>query len=160
MRTFEISIPVKAYTEQELPQEWRELVEKAKQATENTYSPYSHFGVGAALLLDDGTILTGANQENAAYPSGLCAERTVMFYAHANHKDKAFKAIAIAGFTGGHFVDEPISPCAGCRQVMIEFEHATKQDMVVILYGAKETYIFPNARCLVPYCFVEDNLKG
>ena len=121
MNTFQISATIQAYSYDELPEDYRELVDIAKKMTKAAYSPYSRFSVGAALRLADGTIVRGCNQENAAYPSGLCAERTAMFAASANHPGQAMRVLAIAAYTDGHFTKEPVSPCGGCRQVMVEF---------------------------------------
>ena len=97
------------------------LVNAAKEATAGSWSPYSGFKVGAALLLDDDTVVTGSNQENAAYPSGLCAERTALFAAGHAHPGKAVTALAIAARNDKGFTAQPITPCGACRQVMAEF---------------------------------------
>lgn len=158
MQTFNITTKVQSYKENELPEEYKRLVDEAKRQTSHSYSPYSHFCVGAAVELSDGTILGGSNQENAAYPSGTCAERTTLFYAHSAYPDKAITAIAIACYTEGHFTHEPGSPCGACRQVMVEFEDEKKTPMKVILYGEKETYVFDRASDLLPLVFVQDSL--
>ncbi len=160
MREFEFKTKVCAYQAEELPEEYKLLITKAKDSTQNSYSPYSHFAVGAAVLLEDGEILCGANQENAAYPSGLCAERTVLFYANASHPHTPVKALAIAGFTDGHFTHEPVSPCGACRQVMAETEHIWGKPLTILLYGEKEVYLFEGVESLLPYSFVSDNLEG
>ena len=103
-----------------LCEEDRILAEKAIEATANSYAPYSGFCVGAAVRLSDGKIITGSNQENIAYPSGLCAERTAMFYAHAQYPDAGIIAIAIAARQDGDLCETPASPCGACRQVMAE----------------------------------------
>lgn len=146
--------------ENELNEQQRRLVEIAKQKTQDAYAPYSHFHVGAAALLADGQIVTGTNQENAAYPSGLCAERTTLFAANANHPKTPVVALAIASFTDGHFTQDASSPCGACRQVMLETEHRFGQPMEVILYGERECHIFHSASDLLPLNFVSDNLKG
>ena len=160
MKDLTIETKVHVYQFDELPEEYKSLVEKAKNQVKNSYSPYSHFSVGAAALLNDGTVFTGSNQENCAYPSGLCAERTTLFYANANRPDMPVKALAIACFTEGHYTQLPGSPCGSCRQVILETETRFNQDIQVILYGEKETYIFDSAKALLPLCFVSDNLKG
>ena len=96
MRNFTISVPVEELEYSELREDDRKLVDAACEATHRSYCPYSHFHVGAAILLSNGEIVTGANQENVAYPSGTCAERTAAFYAHATYPDAVFRAIAIA----------------------------------------------------------------
>ena len=144
----------------ELPAHLRELVEVARTKTQDAYCPYSHYHVGAAALLADGQVLTGANQENAAYPSGLCAERTTLFAANANNPKTPVTALAIACYTKGHFTYEPASPCGACRQVMLETEHRFQQPMKVILYGEDMCYIFDSASDLLPVNFVAENLLG
>ncbi len=153
MKEIDFTVKVQACAVEELSKELQILVERAKDNTQRSYSPYSHFCVGAAVLLEDDTIVDGANQENAAYPSGLCAERTAMFYANAAHPTKSVKAIAIACAQGGVFTELPGAPCGACRQVLLETEHRFQHDIQVILYGAKTTYVFPSAQSLLPYCF-------
>ena len=115
----------------------QELVAAAIDAQKGSYSPYSHFQVGAALRLENGMVIKGANQENAAYPSGLCAERTAMFWAGANYPDVPFEAIAIAGSDHGVLCDSPASPCGACRQVMAEYQKKHGKPLSIILIGAK-----------------------
>ena len=130
------------YAYDELSDKDRELIDAAKQATEGSYAPYSKFCVGSALRLADGTIVTGANQENVAYPSGLCAERTALFYAGAAYPDKAVEALAIVARTeGGEFTATPISPCGACRQVMLETELRYRIPMRILLYGTEGVYV-------------------
>ena len=136
------------------------LVNAAKEATAGSWSPYSGFKVGAALLLDDGTVVTGSNQENAAYPSGLCAERTALFAAGHAHPGKAVTALAIAARNDKGFTAQPITPCGACRQVMLETEHRYGGKMEVLLYGDDATYVFDSAADLLPLIFVSENLKG
>lgn len=160
MKKYEIKVPVVVCMWDELSKEQQAVVAKAKEQTEHSYCPYSGFHVGAAVELEDGTTVLGANQENAAYPSGLCAERVALFAAGAQYPELPVKRLAIACYTGGHFTEEPGSPCGACRQVMIETEDRYKQPMEVILYGDKETYIFRSAADLLPLIFVGDNLNG
>jgi cytidine deaminase len=146
-------------TLEELNENEQLLISKAKQATENAYAPYSHFNVGAAVLLDNGEIISGTNQENAAYPSGLCAERVAMFYANSKYPNNTVKAIAIAAFTNGQFIELPISPCGACRQVLLETEIRYNQDIVCYLYGSTEIRKVQNIKTLLPFCFNADSLK-
>ncbi len=139
----------------ELTDGQRELLTAAKQMTAKSYSPYSRFSVGAAARLANGQIVCGSNQENAAYPSGLCAERTALFAANANYPEQAVTALAIACFTGGHFTAKPGSPCGGCRQVMVETEHRYGQPIEVLLYGEEFTYRFRCAADLLPLVFTD-----
>lgn len=133
------------------------LVDAARKATGQSYAPYSKFHVGAAVLLADGTIVTGSNQENAAYPSGLCAERVALFHAGHQYPDIPVVALAIAAATGGELV-ESISPCGACRQVLLETEQRYNKPVKVLLCGTKEVLVVPNATSLLPLCFGKDNL--
>ena len=144
----------------ELEPSLRELVEKAKAMTQNAYCPYSRFHVGAAALLADGQVVKGSNQENAAYPSGLCAERTTLFAANANHPNTPVTALAIACYTKGHFTKDAASPCGACRQVMLETEHRYGVPMKVVLYGEDMCYVFNSAADLLPLNFVAESLLG
>ncbi len=144
----------------ELDDSQKELLSIAKDMTDNSYSPYSHFRVGAAVRLANGQIVSGSNQENAAYPSGLCAERTTLFAANANYPDQAVKALAIACYTNGHFTPYPGSPCGSCRQVMIETEHRYNTPMQILLYGDEYIYLFDNAQDLLPLSFLSEDLSG
>ena len=136
----------------------RELAEAAVRAIGGSYAPYSKFNVGAAVRMSDGTIVTGANQENAAYPSGLCAERTAMFYANAHYPDKAMTAIAIAASQGGVLCEKPATPCGQCRQVMAEYQTKGGQPMAIILVGSKVIYRFDRVECVLPFIF--DSLEA
>lgn len=145
----------------------KKLVEVAKEATRNSYAPYSHFHVGAALLLKNGEIISGANQENAAFPSGTCAERSACFYAAARYPETPFVKIAIAAWSSDKKPDEfsrdewellfqaiPVSPCGACRQALLEYENSYS-DIEVILYGRNKILIFPSIKSLLPFSFVE-----
>lgn len=156
MKSFEINIPVIEATIEELSSEERELVSLARKATYRSYAPYSHFNVGAAILLSNGEIVAGSNQENAAYPSGICAERTTAFYAHSNYPEAKFKAIAIAARgTDGNETAAPISPCGACRQALLEYEKLAGENVKVILAGKDKIYIFPSVSSTLPYCFAD-----
>lgn len=154
MKKFEIATPVEELTFEELTESERRLVELAREATTRSYAPYSHFCVGAAIELSDGNIVTGSNQENAAYPSGTCAERTAAYYAHSQHPEAAFRAIAIAARgTDGEFVDEPVSPCGACRQALLQYEHIAGSGVTVLLVGKERLYRLPSVRSLLPFAF-------
>lgn len=132
----------------------RQLIDAAKDATRRSYAPYSHFHVGAAVLLADGTVVTGTNQENAAHPSGLCAERTTLFYAGSTHPDTAVVSLAIAAFTNGAFTTNPIVPCGACRQVMLETEQRYNHPIRTLLYGTEGIYLIEGGtRELLPLTF-------
>ena len=143
----------------ELSKEEQDLVEKAKAATSNSYANYSHFHVGAACLLEDGQVVIGANQENAAFPSGLCAERTAVFAAQANHPELSIKTIAIAAKNANGFLKDPISPCGACRQVILEIEDRYKQPVRILLYGTDGIYCFKSIKDLLPFSFVDANMR-
>ena len=135
----------------------RELVAAALEAREGSYSPYSKFRVGAALRLTDGTIVKGANQENVAYPSGLCAERTAMFAAGANYPGVAFDTLAIVGGNGNEVCEMPAAPCGACRQVMAEYQRLYGRPLKIILIGTHAIYKFPDVESVLPLIF--DSLK-
>lgn len=156
MEKKEIVTPIEIYTFDELPPDDRRLLELAREATERSYAPYSHFRVGAAILLDNGEIITGANQENVAYPSGTCAERSACFYAHARYPEARFVKIAIAARgTDGEFVADPVAPCGACRQALLEYETLAGHDVRVLLVGRDKVYILPSVRSTLPLAFSE-----
>ena len=135
-----------------LPED-QELVAAALDAQKGSYSPYSHFQVGAALKLANGLVVKGANQENAAYPSGLCAERTAMFWAGANYPDVPMETLAIAGADHGVLCESPASPCGACRQVMAEYQKKHGVPMKIILVGSKRIRKFTCVDDLLPFIF-------
>lgn len=128
------------------------LYDEAVAAASNAYAPYSHFHVGAAVLLANGEIVSACNQENAAYPSGLCAERVALFYAGAKYPNVVVKAIAIAALAGGKLVDG-ISPCGACRQVMLETEKRAGSPVKVFLCGANTMRMIESVSDLLPIAF-------
>ena len=160
MKEYQLKTKMKSYQWDELSEEQREVVAIAKEQIRHSYCPYSHFHVGAAAKLANGVVIRGANQENAAYPSGLCAERTALFAAGAQYPDQPVVRLAIACYTDGHFTKEPGSPCGACRQVMLETEHRYGGKMEVLLYGEDELFVFDSAADLLPLIFVSENLKG
>ena len=137
----------------ELPAEERDLLQKAIDATATAYSPYSHFCVGAAVLLANGETVTGSNQENVAYPSGLCAERTAMFAASARYPKVPMRKIAIVGKDqNGNLC--PATPCGACRQVMSEYQDVAGQNLQIILYSNGGTVlVFDGIDSLLPLRF-------
>jgi cytidine deaminase len=160
MKQLDIHTTIKIYSPDELSAEEQQLVEAAKKATTRSYAPYSHFHVGAAALLDNGEIISGTNQENAAYPSGICAERTTLFYANSQYPEQAVKALAIAARTSeGHWTETPISPCGACRQVMTETENRFGKPMKVLLCSAQEVFVIESAKDLLPVSFGSEDLK-
>lgn len=140
---------------EELAEEDKVLVETAIQATDNSYSPYSKFRVGAAVRLEGGKLIKGANQENAAFSVTICAERSAIFAAQANYPDKAILSIAIAARNEEGFTQEPISPCGSCRQAMVEIEQKYSQPLHILLYGKKGVYVMDSIRNLMPLSFTD-----
>lgn len=160
MKKFSHTINWSLLEQDELSADDLMLVNAAKEATSGSWSPYSGFKVGAALLLDDGTVVTGSNQENAAYPSGLCAERTALFAAGHAHPGKAVKALAIAARNDNGFTGQPITPCGACRQVLAETEQRGKLPIRYILYGTQGTMIIEGGTdAILPFCFGADSMK-
>lgn len=158
MREIEINTVVKEYGYDELPAELRSLVERAKANTYKAYAPYSHFSVGAAILLSNGVVVDGSNQENAAYPSGTCAERSACFYAHAQYPDAAFEVIAVAARdTHGHFTPDATAPCGACRQALLEYETLAGHPVKVLLASEHKVYEFESVASLLPFCFSKFN---
>jgi cytidine deaminase len=144
----------------ELTEEMCELVMEARKISDKAYSPYSGFSVGAAVRLANGKIITGNNQENAAYPSGLCAERTALFYANANFPEVPVEAIAISAHNARGIVKEPVKPCGSCRQVMLETEIRFTNKIKIILDGQKSVYIIDGVDSILPMSFKPAALKG
>ena len=154
MTNKEIKIAYKEYEGQDqLEPQDRELAQAAIEAMAGSYAPYSQFNVGAAIRLDDGEIIKGANQENAAYPSGLCAERTALFYAGASRPDKAVTSIAIVASQHGNICESPVTPCGSCRQVMAQSQLRGGVPMKVILVGANKIWKFEKVDDLLPLIF-------
>ena len=130
-----------------------------KQPAEVT-PPYSHFAVGAAALLENGTIVTGSNQENAAYPSGTCAERTTVFYANSQYPDQPILTLAIAARNEAGFLEQPISPCGACRQVLLETEQRYGKPMRILLCSRTGVYELQGVKDLLPLSFGQMQLNG
>jgi cytidine deaminase len=145
---------------QELSAEDRWLMEQAMAACHRAYAPYSGFRVGSALLLDDGTLITGSNQEHAAFPSGLCAERVAFFHVGSTYPEKKITAVAIAALLGDDLLPHPVSPCGNCRQVMAEFEGRYGQPIRLIMLAENNKYVvLPAIRLLLPFLFSSESLK-
>lgn len=166
MKERKIIALIEEYKPEELPARYQDIVDAAKAATLRSYAPYSKFHVGAAIRLENGEIISGANQENAAFSVTECAERSACFFAASQFPGVVFKQIAIAAFaedpanpdpaTGiPSFQAQPISPCGICRQALLEYETLHKGDIEVILFGEDKIYVLPNVRSLLPLCFTE-----
>ena len=156
MEQLEIKSVITACQLEELSPADQHLVSLAIEATQRSYAPYSHFHVGAAVRLENGVEVIGCNQENAAYPSGLCAERTALFDVVAQYLVGAVEVLAIAARgTDGELLSEPCSPCGSCRQVIIETETRAKHPIRILLYGRRCIYIIDGIRQLMPLMFSE-----
>lgn len=157
MKEIRLETRMKLFSINELPDDEVLLMTAAVNATKQSYAPYSGFHVGAAALLANGVIVTGSNQENAAYPSGLCAERVALFYAGHQYPDVPVVALAIAAATGGEQVDR-ISPCGACRQVLLETEQRYNGSVKVLLCGSREILVASDAVSLLPFSFGKEEL--
>ncbi|MRX65855.1 cytidine deaminase [Maribacter luteus] len=122
---------------EELGSQDQELMQAAIKARKDAYAPYSNFLVGAAVLLENGEVVIGSNQENASYPSGLCAERVAVFHAGAKFPGVVIKAIAITAMSKNHLVDTPAAPCGNCRQAISEYEFRQKAPIPILMMGEK-----------------------
>ena len=143
----------------ELESKDQELVRRAQEAAGRAYAPYSKFNVGACLLLENGEMIEGNNQENASYPCGCCAERTALNYARSKYPDMAVEAIAISAFNSDGQLETPITPCGICRQALLECETSSGRPMRVIMNGKSVTYIANCAADLLPLSFGKNNLS-
>lgn len=153
MKTIRISADIIECSKSELTAPDRRLVESAEDFIEHAYAPYSKFSVSAAALLDNGVIVNGTNQENAASPSGLCAERTAVFYANSMYPQRKIVTLAIAAFFEGQFVKNPITPCGSCRQVLLETEKRYKSPIRIILAGRDKCLIVNSVSDILPLNF-------
>lgn len=154
MKTTEIKIIVHEFENiGELPKADQLLLTQAREITALAYAPYSGFHVGAAVLLSNGMIVKGNNQENAAYPSGLCAERVALFYANANYPELTVKAIAISASKNGALVSETVKPCGSCRQALAETEVRFKTPIRIILDGKDAIIVLQGVESLLPLSF-------
>ncbi|PID93048.1 MAG: cytidine deaminase [Bacteroidetes bacterium] len=162
MKTRNITIKVKTYDNlQELPSEDKILMEKAIEALESSYAPYSNYHVGAALLLENGKIILGSNQENVAYPSGLCAERVALFTAGVQEPNVPVKAIAITAKADHFQIEDPITPCGACRQVMAETETRYETPIRILMGNATGIiHVIERTSDLLPLMFEAKELKG
>lgn len=158
MKEKTISAKIKVCQIDDLSNEEQRLIELAKKATDNSYSPYSHFRVGAAIRLDDGTEIIGANQENAAFPVTLCAERTALFAAQAQHPERSVVQLAIAARNEEEFTSTPIAPCGSCRQVILEIENRYSQPIRIYLYGTEGVYVIDSIKDILPLNFDSESM--
>jgi cytidine deaminase len=156
MKNVELKTTIEEYQLNELSPTDRHLVELAIEATKRSYAPYSNFHVGAAILLNNGAEFMGCNQENAAFPAGICAERSAIFAAGAQYPDVPVKTLAIAARKpDGELQAEPVAPCGTCRQVIIETETRFKQAVRILLHGTNKIYAVNGIQQLMPLSFTE-----
>ncbi len=157
MRKEQFVSPYEVYDNaNELDAQDAELLQYAHRAAQNAYAPYSRFHVGAAVRLANGKIVSGNNIENAAYPSGLCAERVTLFSAQAQYPGVAIEAIAVTAHSEKTLVDEPIAPCGACRQVMVEVEKVSQRKLRILCQGETGPVMaFDGIETLMPFIFVD-----
>jgi cytidine deaminase len=144
---------------EELESQDLELLKSARKVSENAYAPYSGFKVGAAVRLKSGVIITGTNVENAAFPSGICAERSALSNAASNHPGDFPVALAIAASSDKIFTRNPVAPCGNCRQVIAEAEYRSKNPVRIILAGTDKILIIAKIDDLLPLQFSRDDLQ-
>ncbi|UTW64428.1 cytidine deaminase [bacterium SCSIO 12741] len=138
---------------EDLPEDYLLLLEKAKEVSVTAYARYSDFQVGSALKLDNGQIVSGTNQENAAYPSGLCAERVALFAAHSTYPDSKVQSIAVFARHQGEALESLVAPCGSCRQVMAEYESLAKEPLTIILADGDGAVVIEGTQTLLPFGF-------
>jgi cytidine deaminase len=153
MKELKIVAKIRKCVYEELNNTEKKLVDAAKNAANIAYAPYSGFQVGAAVLLEDDIIVAGNNQENIAYPSGICAERVAMFSSNANYPHSAPLALAIAAYYKGKLTENFIAPCGACRQVLLEAENRYGKPIQLLLCGSKEICIVDSVGDLLPLAF-------
>jgi cytidine deaminase len=159
MKNREIQIKFREFQQADLNSIDNNLVSKAVEAAKNAYAPYSHFRVGAAVLLADGSLVMGNNQENAAYPSGLCAERVALFYANANYPSTSVDTICVVVIDkDDNVIPQSVSPCGSCRQVIAETEMRYKSDIRILLVSKDSILEFKSIKDLLPLSFSQQDL--
>ena len=147
-------------TLEDLDAESKYLVHKAKEAASHAYAPYSKFLVGTAVLLDDGTVVTGTNQENAAYPSGMCAERVALYTCAAIHPGQRIIKMALTAKRKGVKDVLSATPCGACRQVILEFETRQEKPIEIIMLSNEKQWVkAPSAESLLPFSFIKKNVE-
>ena len=160
MKELEVKVTLKVFKDiSELKSVDAKLMQAAKDALNNSYSPYSNFKVAAAVLLDNGEILTGTNQENASFPVGICAEGTVLSAVSAVYPGVAVKKLAVTIKSGNHVISRPISPCGICRQRILEYETRFNADIEILMMGEEgEIYTVDSIKSLLPLHFSKFDL--
>ena len=148
-----------AASQDNLSKKEQQVLVEALKAASDAWAPYSKFRVGAALLLDNGELVRGNNQENAAYPAGLCAERVAMFAANANFPDSGIEVLAVCAMIKDEFLEEPVYPCGSCRQSLLESENRFKKPIRILMYGKNRIHIAHSVKDLLPLSFDASFLK-
>ena len=162
MRNNSITINYKVLDDiAELPEQLQRLLSHAHEAVEDAYAPYSKFKVGAAVLLENGILVKGSNQENASSPVGICAERVTLSAASATHPTIAIMAIAITAKANGYVLNEAVAPCGICRQTLLEYEERFQKPIQLILQGETGGILWmESSKDLLPLSFGKDDLKS
>ena len=155
MKKVKIQTTLEVYNDlSELSLDIQDLMQSAVEARNNAYAPYSKFNVGAAILLNNKEVIIGSNQENASYPSGLCAERTAIYYAGAKYPDSKILKMALTASSQNQVTDKPIPPCGACRQTIAEYEIKQEQPIEIYFMGAKGKVVKSNSLAnLLPLLF-------
>lgn len=159
MKNIEIVAKIKICNYNEITNDQKKVINAALDASSRSYAPYSDFHVGAAVLLDNGEIISGSNQENAAYPSGICAERTTLFYAGSHFPKAKILKMAIIAQSNGEITQNVCAPCGACRQVILESEFRSGAPIEIMLCGKEEVYIFEGIKQILPFAFDINSLK-
>src|SRR5690606_4765850 len=159
MKEINLTTKIAVYLLEECSDIEKKLIEAAKSATLKAYAPYSEFLVGAAVLLENGDIIMGNNQENAAYPSGMCAERTAVCLANATQPDQKVEAVAVAARHKGAFTHDVSTPCGACRQVLLEVENRVQSTVKILMYSEDGVYVVSTIKDLLPLSFGDEMLK-
>jgi cytidine deaminase len=157
---FTLTTNIKVYQSiEDLNHEDLELMNAAHKISKDAYAPYSNFYVGAAIRMDNGEICVGNNQENAAYPSGICAERVAIFSASAMHPNLVVKKIAVVAHSNQFLIDKPVSPCGSCRQVLAEYESKFKSNIKLLMMGETgKVYEIDSIKEILPLMFTAEDL--
>lgn len=159
MKELKLENTVRIYNEDEIDDEMKNLIDLAKKATYKSYSPYSNFKVGASLIMENGEIFTGCNQENAAYPAGICAERTAVFAAQSQYPDSPIRRLVIVGRdTHDEWTKSVCAPCGMCRQVILEAEQRGGKKIEIILPCKDGIFVINGISTLLPFGFSDEYL--
>ena len=160
MKELQLEFKVRTFENlQELPERSRKLINLSREAATRAYAPYSGYRVGAAVLLENGEFITGNNQENAAYPSGLCAERTALFYASSRYPNVPIVSMAVSALSDGRIPEDFAKPCGSCRQVIAEYEDLYGKPVEIILDGSSAIMVIEGIDMLLPFRFKKSEMS-